>query len=176
MESPILFFYIRRNTILTLDCEFIITPRILFNDNRLSNTDRIVLGLIISLTLNKGYCFATNEYLKEYVNSSLRTINYSLSKLKKLNYIIIKYENNKRKIYLNTEKVPTKVASISAKKSIQKVAISCNHNINSNKYKSKYNANEFIEPSWMKNPEICKSTPMSNQEINEMKELLKEFQ
>lgn len=61
--------------------EFIITPRILFRDKNLSRTDIDVLSLIISLALNKGYCYASNDYLKEYINSSERTINYSLSKL-----------------------------------------------------------------------------------------------
>lgn len=89
--------------------EFIITPRILFRDKNLSRTDIDVLSLIISLALNKGYCYASNDYLKEYINSSERTINYSLSKLKKLGYIIVKYENSKRRIYLNIENVPTKV-------------------------------------------------------------------
>ena len=84
------------------------TPRILFNDRNLSKTDCNVIGLIISLTLKIDYCYASNEYLANYINVSERTISDSLSILKKLKYIKIKYINSKRRIYLNTEKVPTK--------------------------------------------------------------------
>ena len=51
-------------------------PRILFNDSSLSETDRMVMGLIISLTLKNTYCYASNEYLEKYINKSLITINY----------------------------------------------------------------------------------------------------
>ena len=67
------------------------------NDSSLSETDRMVMGLIISLTLKNTYCYASNEYLEKYINKSQRTINYSLSKLKKLEYIKVKFENGKKK-------------------------------------------------------------------------------
>lgn len=156
-----------------MNSEFIITPRILFRDKNLSRTDIDLLSLIISLALNKGYCYATNDYLKEYINSSERTISYSLSKLKKLGYIIVKYENSKRKIYLNIEKIPTKVAEESAKNCSNEGASSCTHNINSNKYK-KNNSKEII-PEWMKQPEMCVSIPLSEEEQKEMDELMKEY-
>ena len=100
-------------------------PRILFNDSSVSETDRMVMGLIISLTLKNTYCYASNEYLEKYINKSQRTINYSLSKLKKLEYIKVKFENGKRRIYLNTDKIPTKSALESAKTSNEKYASSC---------------------------------------------------
>ena len=81
------------------------TPRILFSDRKLSKTDIHVLGLITSLTLKIDYCYASNEYLANYINVSKRTISDSLFKLKKLKYIKIKYINSKRRIYLNNEKV-----------------------------------------------------------------------
>lgn len=151
-----------------------ITPRILFSDKCLSRTDIDVLSLIISLALNKGYCYATNDYLKEYINSSERTINYSLSKLKKLDYIIVKNENSKRRIYLNIEKIPTKVADEDAENCSNESASSCNHNINSNKYKNNNKRNEII-PYWMEHPEICVSEPLSKAEQKEMNELMKDF-
>ena len=152
--------------------EFIITPRILFRDKNLSRTDIDVLSLIISLALNKGYCYASNDYLKEYINSSERTINYSLSKLKKLGYIIVKYENSKRRIYLNIEKVPTKVAEEKENCS-KKGASSCTHNIN-NKYKKNNKSNEII-PYWMEHPEVCVSIPLNEEEKKETNELMKDY-
>lgn len=147
-------------------------PRILFNDKNLTRTDADLLSLIISLTLKKDYCFATNKYLADYINTSERTISYSLSKFKELKYVFVKKVNGQRRIYLNKEKIPTKVADDSA--------TDCNHNINNN-YKNKYN-NKFKKfkkdgnvPYWMEHPEVCKSTPANPEEIAVMKDMLKEF-
>jgi len=56
-----------------------------------------------------------------------------LSKLKKLDYIVVKSENSKRRIYLNMEKIPTKVAEEDAENCSKRSASSCTHNINNNK-------------------------------------------
>lgn len=168
-----MFFY-KETFILILDCEFIITPRILFIDKNLTNTDRLVLGLIISLTLKKGFCYASNDYLANYLNLSKRTIGYSLSKLKKFQYIIIKDENNKRRIFLNGIKVPTKVSKGVANNSYQEVAEDCNHNIN-REYKSKYNNTKEIIPYWMKNPKVCDINVPTNEETEELENILKDF-
>jgi len=154
-----------------LDCDFIITPRIIFNDKSLSRTDIDVLSLIISLALKSNYCYANNEYLANYINSSKRTISDSLSKLKKLKYVIVKYENKKRRLYLNTEKIPTKVSDNVAKKCNNTVAESCYHNINS-KYKNKYKEEK---PKCMIHPELCKEQKASKEEIKNLKEKLKKI-
>lgn len=156
------------------------TPRILFNDRDLSKTDCSVLGLIISLTLKNGYCYASNEYLANYLKISKRTISDSLSKIKRLKYIIVKYENNNRRIYLNTEKIPTKVANHVTKNCSDMVAETCGHNIN-NKYKNEHKKiNKFkrdgIVPYWMEHPEVCKSDPMTEQEVIEFEKELKGIQ
>ena len=90
-----------------------------------------------------------------------------MSKLKKLEYINIKFENGKRKIYLNTNKIPTKNTIDSAKTSNKEYASSCTHNIN-NKYKNKYNNYKENVPYWMEHPEVCKSSLASPEEIEEM--------
>lgn len=154
------------------------TPWILFNDRNLSKTDCSVLGLIISLTLKNGYCYASNEYLADYVKVSKRTISDSLSKIKRLKYIIVKYENNNRRIYLNTEKIPTKPANHVAKNCDDMVAETCDHNIN-NKYKNEYKKrNKFkreeIVPYWMEHPEVCKSSDASLEEQAEMQKAIDE--
>ena len=148
------------------------TPRILFSDKNLTRTDIDLLSLIISLALKNDYCFASNKYLADYIDTSIRTISDSLSKLKKLGYVIVKYENNNRRIYLNTEKIPTKVATEVANNRSQRVAESCYHNIN-NKYKNKYNKfkKEEIVPYWMERPEVCTSKKASKEEIEEIEEI-----
>ena len=96
-----------------------------------------------------------------------------MSKLKKLDYIKVKFENSKRRIYLNIEKIPTKVADEDTENCSNEVASSCTHNINSNKYK-KNKRNEII-PEWMKHPEMCVSIPLSEEEQKEMNELMKDY-
>ena len=92
-----------------------------------------------------------------------------MSKLKRFRYIKVEYINNNRRIYLNTEKIPTKVANYQAKNCDNEVAENCDHNIN-NKYKNDYKKiNKFkregIVPYWLEHPEVCKSDPMTEEEV-----------
>lgn len=119
-----------------LDCEFIMTPRILFSDKRLTRTDIDLLSLIISLALNNNYCYANNKYLADYINTSKRTITDSLSKLKKAEYITIKYDKDTRKVYLNPDKIPLKTAPEIAEICGDGIENHSYHNIN-NKNKDK---------------------------------------
>lgn len=80
--------------------EFIVIPRLILNDDRLSKTDCILFGLLKSLSIKEGYCFCTNEYLAKYINTTVRNVNYSLSRLKKCGYIIICFKKGRRKIYM----------------------------------------------------------------------------
>lgn len=69
----------------------------LFFDNKLSKTDIILYSLICVLSSNPdGRCFAKNEYFCKLLNSNERTVRYSLQRLKKNNYIIVQFENQKR--------------------------------------------------------------------------------
>ena len=104
-------------------------PRILFNDKNLGDSDKNVLGLIISLTLKNGYCFAHNDYLVKYLNLSKRSINYSLANLKKLNYIQVEYEKSRRKIYINKYMI-LKSSSNIANDCNLKSATDCTYKIN----------------------------------------------
>lgn len=80
--------------------KYIEIPIKVVEDNKLSSTNKIVMGLIVSLSMKDGYCFASNRYLSEIIKVSKRTITNSLSALRHHNYIKYKIENNKRKIYL----------------------------------------------------------------------------
>ena len=169
----------RKDNILRIKGQFIVIPRILFRDKNLSKTDIDVLSLIISLALKDEYCYANNKYLADYINMSERTITDSLSKLKGLNYIFVKNEDRKRKIYLNTEKIPI-VATDNAETCDEEVAKNCDHNIknkNKKEYNNNYtNYNYSKVPYWMEHPEVCQKEEASPEEQTEMKELLKEFE
>ena len=93
-----------------LDCQYYQIPIIIYSDVNLSSTEKLLMSQLISLTFKNGYCFASNEYLANSMNVTKRTISKSLSNLKTQNYIIISYENQARKIYLNKEKVMTKTS------------------------------------------------------------------
>ena len=93
-----------------------------------------------------------------------------MSKLKKLGYIIVKYENSKRRIYLNIEKVPTKVAEEERENCSKRGASSCTHNIN-----NKYNKRNDIISYWMEHPEVCFSIPLNEEEQKEINELMKDY-
>lgn len=164
----------RKDNILKIKGQFIAIPGILFIDKDLSKTDILVLGLIISLAFKDEYCYASNKYLTDYLNVSERTITYSLSKLKGLKYIFVKHEDNKRKIYLNVEKIPL-IATDNADTCDLEVAKNCDHNIN-NKYKREYKRKKEIVPYWMEHPEVCKSEQASAEEIAELEEMLKKFE
>ena len=84
---------------------FIATPRIILNDSNCSSTDKLILGIINSLSYNNGYCYANNKHFEEVLGLGTKTISNSLSRLKRLKYIDIKYVDKKRRIYLNQELV-----------------------------------------------------------------------
>lgn len=158
-----------------IDGDFIIIPRILFNDKSLTESDRMLLGLIVSLTLKSNYCFASNNYLAKYINKSKRTISYSLSKLKKLNYIKIEYVESNRRIYINYHKIPKKNANDVAEDCTENIASDCNHKINNkNKEYSKFK-NKEITPYWMKHPEVCKSVKPTKEEQDEIDNLINDI-
>ena len=83
----------RENYIIILDS--------VLRDIRLNSTDKLVLGIIYSLSLKDGVCYAKNEYFSGQLNISTRTISSTISKLRKYNLIKIKYDNHLRKIYLS---------------------------------------------------------------------------
>lgn len=68
-------------------------------DKNLNNTEKILYSYISALTNNKNNeCFATTKHLSKIIGLKPRQLCYSLSKLKKYDYIDIKIENNNRRI------------------------------------------------------------------------------
>lgn len=75
-----------------------------YHNKDLKSNDKLLMGLITSLSLKNGYCSANNDYLATEMNVSKRTITTSLSNLRKLGFISIQYEKYHRKIYNNVWK------------------------------------------------------------------------
>ena len=159
-----------------LDCTFSITPRIVLSDKNLSSTEKLLIGLIVSLTLKNNYCFASNKYFADNLNISVRTVTLALSKLKLEEYIFVRTDNGRRKIYLNKEKIPTKTSNRVAETCDVSIESNCYHKINNNykKNNNKYKNKEII-PVWLEQKEMCNILSATKEEIEEMNELLKDL-
>ena len=168
--NPKLSSYNRR-ILLSFIRYFIAVPRIVLKDNRYSSTDKLVLGMINSLSNIKGYCYAKNSKLATELNVGTKTISNSLSKLKKNNIIIIEYLEYQRRIYLNPEIVNQENAKVKEK--------DFQNTMEENfQYKRKNNINNKIVapiPIWMEHPELCEMKLATKEEQEEMANLLKEF-
>ena len=72
---------------------------ILVND-KLSDKEKIILSMIIYLSKDKGYCFATNNYFSDILNVTVVSVSRIINSLKKKNYIKIKmnYKSNSKEI------------------------------------------------------------------------------
>jgi len=65
----------------------------------ITSTQKLLLGLVSSLSNLKGYCFASNEYLADLLNVSKVRISQSVSDLEKKGYLgRIIYRNEKKEI------------------------------------------------------------------------------
>ena len=65
----------------------------------ITSTQKLLLGLISSLSNLKGYCFASNDYLAKLLDSSKVTISHSISDLEAKGYIgRIIYRNDKQQV------------------------------------------------------------------------------
>ncbi len=60
-------------------------------DDRIKTELRILIK-VSSLTAEKGYCYASNDYFAEYFNTSTVTISKQLKKLESLEYLEIEYK------------------------------------------------------------------------------------
>lgn len=79
---------------------FITVPAHIYLNKGLSKTTQNLYGLIISLSSQEGYCYATNKALAEMLGSSVSTISKSLQQLKDKSLIKISLNDlgNTRKI------------------------------------------------------------------------------
>ena len=67
----------------------------------LNSTDKLVMGLIVSLTRKTDKCTVSNEFFAEQLELKRRTISKSIAKLKEKNLISVKTNNYQREIYCN---------------------------------------------------------------------------
>ena len=80
--------------------KYVEVPMIVLLDEDLSSTTKLLMGLITTLSMKDGFCYASNRYLSNLLKVSKRTITSSITALRRKKYIKIDNEDNSRKIYL----------------------------------------------------------------------------
>lgn len=81
--------------------KFIIIPEKIYSNENLSDIDKLVFGLILSLSSQRNYCFASNTTLGNKLNKSTTTISRSISELKNQEFITIKKpKSGQRQIFI----------------------------------------------------------------------------
>lgn len=91
----------------TATSEYIIIPKSILTDTRLCKPNITEFyGVILSLSRQTGYCFASNSYLADFMKCDIHTVTKWVTRLKQLGYIRAEYlrgdsSNNitQRKIY-----------------------------------------------------------------------------
>lgn len=80
---------------------FITIPSHIYLNKELSKTTQNLYGLIISLSNQEGYCYATNKIIAKMLDCSLSSVTRGLQQLKDINVIRIELNElgNARKIY-----------------------------------------------------------------------------
>ena len=80
--------------------KYIQVPMVVLLDEDLSSTTKLLMGLITTLSMKDGYCYARNRYLSNLLKVSKRTISSSITTLRRNNYLKIDNDDSARKIYL----------------------------------------------------------------------------
>ena len=80
--------------------KYVQVPMVVLLDENISSTAKLLMGLITTLSMKNGYCYASNRYLSNLLKVSKRTISSSITILRRNNYLKIDNEDSARKIYL----------------------------------------------------------------------------
>ncbi|MEE3428866.1 MAG: helix-turn-helix domain-containing protein [Ruminococcus sp.] len=128
---------------------YTIIPNQLLSAPGLSVIEKVLLCAVISLSRNKGYCYATNSYFSKLMCISERSISNSINKLKQHGYISFSINDNyKRNIYVNYDILekhdipipePPEKTSKGLEKSSTPLENSSNPLENSSTYNNNYN-------------------------------------
>ena len=80
--------------------KYVQVPMVVLLDEDLSSSSKLLMGLITTLSMKDGYCYASNRYLSNLLKVSKRTISSSITALRRKKYVEIGNEDSARKIYL----------------------------------------------------------------------------
>ena len=80
--------------------KYVQVPTIVLFDENISSTTKLLMGLVITLSLKNGFCYASNKYLSNILKVSKRTITRCVNYLTTKGYIKVQNDENSRKIYI----------------------------------------------------------------------------
>lgn len=80
--------------------KYVQVPMVVLLDEDLSSTTKLLMGLITTLSMKDGYCYASNRYLSNLLKVSKRTISSSITALRRKKHVEIGNDDSARKIYL----------------------------------------------------------------------------
>ena len=80
--------------------KYVQVPMVVLTDVDVSSTAKLLMGLITTLSMKDGYCYASNRYLSNLLKVSKRTISSSITALRRKKYVEIGNDDSARKIYL----------------------------------------------------------------------------
>lgn len=153
---------------------FIAVPRIILSDQTCSQTDKLVYGVINSLSNNKEYCYASNSYFANILGVKEKTISNSINNLKRQKYIVVINVFGRRRIYLNQSIVSQENSKVLEKN--ENTSIEKNYQYKRKEYTRKcYKKNKRLVPYWLEHPEVCKEDPATPEEQAYMEKLLSGF-
>ena len=154
---------------------FAIMPSEIYKTKDLTSEEKLIAERITDLCKKEGFAWISNKALADMYGIRVDTVSKHIKHLIEYGYIKCIYGkgnngNKKRTIYLsnNIWDNETIVNSTDNQSSMG----------SSSKYNNKYNKKEEYEdntPEWIKHPEMCKSEPMTPEELAEFEELLAEF-
>lgn len=151
---------------------FIAVPRIVLSDQTCSQTDKLVYGIINSLSNKKEYCYASNHYFSKVLGVCTKTISNSIQNLASRNYIYIKYVDNQRQIYINEEIVRKENAKVVEKKFYDDIERNCQYK---RKEFIKDNKNKNDVPYWLEHSKVCKKEEMSLKDKEELESIMNKY-
>ena len=73
--------------------KYVQVPMIVLLDEDLSSTTKLLMGLITTLSMKDGFCYASNRYLSNLLKVSKRTITSSITALRRKNYVRVSNED-----------------------------------------------------------------------------------
>lgn len=125
-----------------LDLRGLWIPAEILLDKKLSDKEKTILSMIMYLSKDKGYCFATNNYFSDILNVTVVSISRIINSLKKKSYIKtnMNYKSNSKEIE-NRQIIPLKEA-------MNRYYQNCRYTINKNdktdyqNYKMPINSND----------------------------------
>lgn len=142
---------------------YIVIPTIIFEDENISSSCKILYGLISSLINKDGYCYAGNDYLASKINTTPENVSRLLKSLREREYVEVEHISDgaivrNRKIYISSRLTKMlNTVNKNVNRTVNKNVKESNKVLNSNIYiKEKiYKKENFKKPTYEEVKAYC---------------------